>query len=319
MLDHARSAAQVRPLLVAAPDVVTIVVARQPLIDLGALRLPVGSLARRDAERLLTRLVGKPAVTAARAALPAVLDRCAGSPYALCAAAPRLAAAPAVPTEVPAVPEPDPVPAAAEDSYRRLTPGAARLYRLAGLHDWPRLDAAAAARAADVDETEAARHLEELAGALLVEQTGTGRFRYRPAVRAHAERTAAAVDGIAMCSSSVTRVVGHYRDLAVGAARAALPQSWRVPRAPSPVSYPAPGAAVAALTAEARNLVAAVRAAEDVQDPDTLVLLGRALWPLQLKAGHHDILLPALLTCARTADAHVPGTRAAGAARRRRR
>ncbi|MER7402728.1 tetratricopeptide repeat protein [Streptomyces sp. NPDC000070] len=312
VLDHARSAAQVKPLLVAAPDVVTIVVARQPLIDLGALRIPVGPLARRDAVRLLTTLAGKPAVAAARATLPAVLDRCAGSPYALCAAAPRLADPPAPSTEA-AVHESDPVLTAAEDSYRRLTPGAARLYRLAGLHDWPDLDAAAAARAADVDEAEAVRHLEELAGALLVEQTGTGRFRYRPAVRAHAERTAAAVDGIATCSASVSRVVGHYRDLAVGAARAALPQSWRVPAAPSPVSYPDPGAAVAALAAEARNLVSAVRAAGDFGDRDTVTLLCQALWPLQLKAGHHDVLLPALRTGTRIADAHVPGSRTAGA------
>jgi tetratricopeptide (TPR) repeat protein len=43
------------------------------------------------------------------------------------------------------------------------------------------------------------------------------------------------------------------------------------------------------------------------------VRLCQALWPLQLKAGHHDVLLPALRIGARTADAHLPGTRAAGA------
>ncbi len=234
VLDHARSAAQVRPLLTASPDVFTIVVARQPLTGLDAVRIPVGPLARRDAVRLLTDLAGKPALAAARAALPAVLDRCAGSPYALRAAAPRLLGNGPLPAhpEVTDVPDSDPVSAAADDAYRRLGPGAARLYRLAGVRDWPALDAAAAARAAGTGPAEAAGHLEELTEALLVERTDTGRHHYRPAVRAHAERTAAATDGIAACSAAVTRVVAYYRDLAVGAARAALPESWRVPRSP---------------------------------------------------------------------------------------
>ncbi|MGW3728952.1 tetratricopeptide repeat protein, partial [Streptomyces sp. NPDC000851] len=155
--------------------------------------------------------------------------------------------------------------------------------------------------------------LEALVDALLLERTDTGRYRYRPAVRAHAERTAAAVDGIAVCSAAVARVVEGYRDLAVGAARAALPESWRVPDADSPVSYPDRGAAVAALAAETPNLVEAVRAADEFGDRDTLVLLCQALWPLQLKAGHHEVLLPALRTGARTADELFPGTRTAGA------
>lgn len=312
VLDHAGSAAQVRPLLTSAPGVFTIVVARQPLTGFDALRIPVGPLARRDATRLLTELVGKPAIGAARATLPAVLDRCAGSPYALRAAAPRLTSPPER-TEAPAMPETDPVHAAADDAYRALAPDAARLYRLAGLRDWPALDATAAARAADLDETETARHLEDLADALLVERTDSGRYRYRPSVRAHAERTAATVDGIAACSAAVARVVGRYRDLAVGAARAALPESWRVPSADSPVTFPARGAAVAALAAEAAGLVEAVHAAEEFRDRDTVVLLCRSLWPLQLKAGHHEVLLPALRAGARVADEHFPGTRTSGA------
>lgn len=312
VLDHARSAAQVQPLLAPAPDVVTLVVARNPLIGLDALRIPVGPLGRRDAKRLLTELVGKPAVSAARATLPAVLDRCAGSPYALRAAAPRLAEPP-LPPETPAGSENDPVSSAVEDSYRLLAPDAARLHRLAGLYDWPALDAAAAARAAGIDEANAARFLDELADALLIEPTDDGRYRYRPAVRAHAARTAAAVDGIAACSAAVSRTVEGYLHLALAAAQAALPESWRVPSTPTPLSYENRGAGVAALAAEASNLVQAVHAAEEFGDWDTVVLLGQALWPLQLKAGHHDILLPALQAGVRTADSHFPGTRTAGA------
>ncbi|WP_128434361.1 tetratricopeptide repeat protein [Streptomyces cyaneus] len=314
VLDHVRSVAQIEPLRTSAPGVFTVVVARQPLVGLGALSVPVGPLAKRDALVLLKRLLDESVVTAARGVLPAVLDRCAGSPYALHAAALRLPSLPEHP-EVPAVSESDdPVRAAAEDSYRSLTPGAARLYRLAGLRDWPALDAAAAARAADVDETEAARLLEELAEALLIERTSSGRYRYRPSVRAHAERMAAEVDRIPACSAAVTRVVERYRALAVGAAHSALPKSWRVPPSTaSSFTYPDHGAAVAALAAEAPSLVQAIRTAEEFHDWDTVVALGQALWPLQLKAGHLDVVQPALEAAARIADEHFPGTRTAGA------
>ncbi|MEU9288707.1 tetratricopeptide repeat protein [Streptomyces sp. NPDC048275] len=310
VLDHAQSAAQILPLLASAPGVFTVVVTRRPFTGVDALPVQVGPLAKRDAVHLLTHLVGKPAITAAKAALPAVLDRCGGSPYALRAAAPRLAAPSA---ESSPVPDSDPVRAAAEDSYRLLAPDAARVYRLTGLYDWPAFDAATAARAADIEPGEADRILEELADALLLERTGAGRYHYRPVVRAHAEAAAAATDGIAGCSAAVSRTVEGYLHLAVGAAQAALPESWRVPSGATPVSFTDRGEAVSALATEARNLVQAVHAAEEFGDRDTVLRLCQALWPLQLKAGHHDILLPALRTGARTADAHVPGTRSAGA------
>ncbi|MCI3270980.1 tetratricopeptide repeat protein [Streptomyces cylindrosporus] len=319
VLDHATSAAQLEPLLTTAPGVFTIVVARHALVGLGALRIPVGPLARRDAVRMLKSVAGEDVIAAARTSLPRVLDRCAGSPYALRAAALRLTPGfadpenPAVTPDHPATPVTDPVRAATEDSYRHLAPAAARLYRLAGLRDWPALDAATAARAAGIDETEAARLLGELAEALLLERAGSGRYRYRPSVRAHAERTAAAVDGVAACSAAVARVVDHCRDLAVGAAQAALPESWRVPTAHSPVTFASKGEGVAALTAEAPTLVEAVAAADEFGDPHSVVLLCQALWPLQLKAGRHELLLPALRTGARVADQHFPGTRTAGA------
>jgi len=313
VLDHAQSAAQILPLLASAPGVFTVVVARRPFTGLDALRIEVGPLARRDAKRLLTALVGKPALTAARSELPAHLERCGGSPYALRATALRLSA-PLPQPEPTVMPESDPARAAAEDSYRLLSPGAARLYRLAGLHDWPAIDPAAAARTTQTEAGESALLLEELADALLLERTDNGRYRYRPVVRAHAEAAAASVDGIAACSAAMSRSIDGYVQLAVGAAQAALPESWRVPSgAASPVAYANRGEAVSALAAESGNLVQAVRAAEEFSARDSVALLCQALWPLQLKAGHHDVLLPALRIGARTADAHFPGTRASGA------
>ncbi|MFC7310644.1 tetratricopeptide repeat protein [Streptomyces monticola] len=322
VLDHAHSAAQVEPLLTAAPEVFTLVVARRPLTGLDALPVPVGPLTDKDARRLLTALVGgRSALAPHRAELPAVLARCGGSPFALRAAVPRLGAHGSVPLPAQRAQEADtmaddhPVQAAAEDAYRTLGPEAARLYRQLGLWEWPAFDAAAAARTLRADEPLAAGLLEELAAVRLLERTGDGRYHYRPRVRRHAEALAHA-DGMAACAAAVARSVEGYARLAAGAARAALPESWRVPDLPTGAATPVyadRGEALAALVAERENLVQAVRAADEFGDPEAVSLLCRALWPLQLKAGHHEALLPALRTGARTADAHFPGTRASGA------
>ncbi|MDQ0988134.1 tetratricopeptide repeat protein [Streptomyces sp. V2I9] len=327
VLDHARSAAQIAPLLTSAPSVLTLVVARRPFPGLDAFPVPVGPLSDRDAARLLTKLVGKQVMRSARAALPAVLARCGGSPYALRAAAPRLleagplAAAPPPPphqdrTGDLTVSDSDPMRTAAEDAYRLLPPDAARLYRLMGLRYWPAFDAEAAAHVAGVEADTAEELLGGLADALLLEHTDNGRYRYRPSVRAHAQEAAYRQEGIAGCSAATNRAVRYYLRLSVTAARAALPESWRVPEAladaPDDV-YTARGEAVARLAVELPNLVEAVATAEEFGDADTLLTLCRALWPLQLKAGHHETLLPALRIGAAVADAQAPGSRAAGA------
>ncbi|MFG3408418.1 tetratricopeptide repeat protein [Streptomyces sp. NPDC048142] len=328
VLDHARSAAQIAPLLTSAPSVLTLVVARRPLSGLDAFPVPVGPLSDRDASRLLTKIVGKQVMRSARAALPAVLARCGGSPYALRAAAPRLldpgplTAAPPPPlshrepTGGLTMSDSDPMRTAAEDAYRLLQPDAARLYRLMGLRLWPAFDAEAAAQVAGVDVDAAEELLGRLADALLLEHTDNGRYRYRPSVRAHAEEAAYRQEGIAGCSAATTRAVDYYLRLSVTAARAALPESWRVPDSPAdgPAgAYAGRGDAVARLAVELPNLVEAVVTAEEFGKPDTVLTLCRALWPLQLKAGHHEALLPALRIGTAVADAQFPGSRTAGA------
>ncbi|MEU8887872.1 tetratricopeptide repeat protein [Streptomyces sp. NPDC048442] len=320
VLDHATSAAQVRPLVTSAPKVLTVIVSRDPLYGLDALRIPVGPLADKDAHRLLVGVAGKPAVDAARDALPQLFARCAGSPYALRAAAPRLAHVPPPRTErspVPAMtqnPESDPVRTAIEDSYRCLDPVAARVYRLTALRPWPDCTARIAALAANLSTAEAARALDAAAALGLLDTTPSGRYRYRPSVRAHAEQAAVTEDGVAVCSAAVHRVLRGLLHFAEPTARAALPESWRSPRptdSDEQLTYGSAGEAVAALATEAGNLAEAVAAAEEFGAPDTVCRLVRALWPVQLKAGHLETLLPALHAGARTADTHFPGTRSA--------
>ena len=335
VLDHAHSAAQVRPLIPATPGVFVLAVAARPLAGLDAVPVPVGPLKDSDALRLLTRLAGKDAVSRAGAALAPLLADCAGSPFALRAAAPRLTAPPPHHNprspEVRTVPESDAVPGtdgaaptdpvrtAAARAYRLLEPDAARLHRLMALRPWPEIGPAAASWATGLGEDAAARLLDGLAEAQLLERTDSGRFRHRPAVREHAEEAAVREDRVAGCSAAVSRVVAGHLRFALDAAQEVLPQSWRVPPRPEGTpsavhaAYEGPAEAVEALESERGNLVQAVYAAEEFGDTETVVLLARALWALQLKAGHHEELLPALQLAARTADAHVPRSRAAGA------
>ncbi|MEU9848469.1 tetratricopeptide repeat protein [Streptomyces sp. NPDC047985] len=318
VLDHAHSAAQVRPFLTSAPGVFTIVVARTPFPGLDALRVPLGPLTDRDAVRLLTAVTDKSTVTAARATLPSLLERCGGSPYALRAAAARLStAAPHAPA---AAADGDPVMGAADDTYRLLAPDAAKLYRLMALRDWPAFDAEAAARTTALDPAAVPGLLEDLADRMLLERVlgadGDWRHHYRPGVRAHAEAAAIREDGIAACSAALGRTLLAYAELASSAAHQALPESWRVPAPADDGSgrrYEDRGAALEALLGEMGNLIEAVRCAEESDAPETGVRLCRALWPMQLKAGHHETLLPALRTGARLADAHLPESTDAGA------
>nr|WP_093864981.1 tetratricopeptide repeat protein [Streptomyces sp. TLI_053] len=316
VLDHAQSAAQVDPLITAAPGVFTLVVARRPLTGLDAVAVPVGPLSDRDARRLLAELAGRSAVATARAALPSVLERCAGSPFALRAMAPYLATGPLGGDGAADSPNPlPPVRAVAEEAYRRLGPEAARIYRLGSLRPWSSLDAAVVAATAEVAEDAAGRVLAELAELRLLESTGDGRYRYRPAVRAHAEEAAAREEGLAGCAAAVARAADWYLRFAVRADYAALKERWHLgplyaELGPGP--YQDEGAAVAALVAEAGNLVEAVLAAEEFGRFDTVCQTVEALWAVQLKAGCHDVLLPALRAGARTAGRHCPGTRTAG-------
>nr|BEK67255.1 XRE family transcriptional regulator [Kitasatospora purpeofusca] len=316
VLDHAQSAAQVDPLITAAPGVFTLVVARRPLTGLDAVAVSVGPLSDKDAKRLLAELAGRSAMATARAALPSVLERCAGSPFALRAVAPYLATGSLGADERADSPSSlPPVRAVAEEAYRRLGAEAARIYRLGSLRPWPSLSAAAVAATAEVPEEDAGRALAELAELQLLESTGDGRYRYRPAVRAHAEEAAAREDGLAGCAAAVARAADWYLRFAVRADYAALKERWHLgplyaELGPGP--YEDEGAAVAALVAEAGNLVEAVLAAEEFGRVDTVCQTVEALWAAQLKAGCHDVLLPALRAGARTAGRHCPGTRTAG-------
>ncbi|MFE2379704.1 ATP-binding protein [Streptomyces sp. NPDC059398] len=321
VVDHASAAAQVRAVIPSTPDVFLLVVSSGPCFDFEAELVEVPGLADRDAKQLLKRVAGKEALARRADDVSDAVARCGGNALALRAAAVRLLAGEQLSPGVRGTAATgDPVRDTVRTVCLRLGPEAARLCRLTALGGWPAFDAALAGRAAGVATPEAAGLLERAAEARLVERLPDARYRFRPEVRRCLEDAAGPEHGIAECSAAVSRSLDDLVQRALRAAHAALPESWRVEHPPAFEEAPhAEGGppdedtGLKVLRAEAGNLVRAVSVAEEYQQYDTVLRLGRSLWPLQLKSGHLDEVLPALRTAARRADDRQPDSRTAAA------
>ncbi|MCZ0981632.1 hypothetical protein O1L60_29285 [Streptomyces diastatochromogenes] len=185
----------------------------------------------------------------------------------------------------------------------RLGPEALRLCRLTALGGWPSVSATIAAAAADVHEATAARLLDEAVDVGLLDALPDLRYRFRPEIRRQLAETATAEYGVGKCADAVDRVLDALLAQVLPASRAALPESWRTE---VPGEYRTAAATVpdgiAVLAAEVANVARAVLVAEEHGRTDTALWLARSLWPLQLKAGHWDEVLPALRDAARCAE-----------------
>jgi len=323
VLDHVHSAAQIRSLVTSAPGVVVVAVSRHALVGLDAVRVPVGPLPEQDALHLLGDLVGKQALAAARAALPSVLERCAGSPWALRACAPALLQQTG-PVTLPDDPDADPLHGIVDLVYGGLPPQLALGLRSLALRPWPALTPAVAAAALATDAARGAAVLAELAERQLLQGVADEQYVMRPLVRRFALDAALREDTPAERSAVLDRTVAGLVEFAVEADEVALDARWHVgPRydggdRPGQVSrsaaYSGPGQALAALEAELGNLLEAVRAAEEGDDAATVFSLCQAMWPVQLKAGRVEEMLPALRGNVRLVDQAFPGTDMAGRA-----
>jgi hypothetical protein len=204
VLDNAHSTAQVRPLLPGTAHSLAIVTSRGRLTGLairdGAHRLTLGTLPEPEAVALLRTVTAgyRPADDPARLAELARL--CARLPLALRIAAERAATHPhltlddliAELRDESAVwdalsagageEEADGIRTVFAWSYRALPPDAARLFRLLGLHPGPEFGLHAAAALAGTGIPRIRQLLDILAGAHLLEQTGSLRVP-RPAAR----------------------------------------------------------------------------------------------------------------------------------------
>jgi DNA-binding SARP family transcriptional activator/tetratricopeptide (TPR) repeat protein len=313
LLDNAGDAEQVRPLLPGGSGCVAVVTSRNRLTSLaareGAYRIVLDALATAEAVDLLARRLGAARVAAEPEAVHEIVVRCGGLPLALSIVAARAVARPsAALTELTAELRPagglDALNAgdAASDiravfswSYRVLSPPAARLFRLLGLHPGPDLGTAGAASLAGVPVPEVAAPLAELIQAHLLGEPGRGRYALHDLLRAYAGELARA-DSTDTDDSwrALRRVLDHYLHTAHAASILLFPH-----RDPIALRRPDPGTirmefgdadeAMAWFTAEHAVLLSAVRCAVDAKLDTHAWQLAWALSPFLDMQGHvHD-------------------------------
>src|SRR4029453_13547956 len=104
-------------------------------------------------------------------------------------------------------------------SYTALTPPAARLFRLLGLHPGPDISTPAAASLAGQPPRETSRLLTELASANLITQHTPGRYTLHDLLRAYATDLAHTHDTDPQRHAATHRLLDHYLHTAYTADR----------------------------------------------------------------------------------------------------
>jgi tetratricopeptide (TPR) repeat protein len=276
LLDNARDAAQVRPLLPGTSSAFVVVTSRDPLTGLvageAARSVPVGLLDPAGARALLAGRLGEDRVAAEPAAVDEIVARCAGLPLALAVVAARAAAGPpslaALAAELRAADGLDPltgtdaatdVRAVFASSYRLLSPAAARLFRL--LAGYPAAEFGEPA-AASLAGGPVGPQLAELVRACLVMVHGPNRYTRHDLLLVYAREVAGA-DPDDEVAAARRRMLDHLLHTAYAADRRVIPSRFALPLdAPGPGAVVVPPAdrpaALAWFAAERPALVAAV-------------------------------------------------------------
>jgi len=229
VLDNARDADQVRPLLPVAAGCLTLVTSRNRLTSLavseGARLLTVDLLAPAEARGLLAGRLGQRRAAAEPAAVDEIVAQCAGLALALAIAAARAVVEPRSPLaaladdlretagRLDAQDGADPaarVRAVFSQSYRALSAGAAVMFRLLGLHPGPDVALPAAAGLAGLTRRQARELLDELIRGHLLTEPVPGRYAFHDLLRAYAAELATAHDSDEERRTATRRMLDHY-------------------------------------------------------------------------------------------------------------
>jgi tetratricopeptide (TPR) repeat protein/transcriptional regulator with XRE-family HTH domain len=331
VLDDAADAAQVRPLLPGAPGCAALVTSRRTLADLeGATLVSLTGLSDEDGRALLTGLAGTDRVVREPRATAEVLAACAGLPLAIRIAGAKLAVRPGwtvrwladeLSDRLPALTEGDlAVPVTFRLGYDHL-PAAdpvcapARVFRLLALPAGPTIGLAAAAALLDRPEHEVRRALDVLVDNHMLQAPSPGRYSYHDLLREFAHDRAMAEEPAAERSAAVRRLLDWYLH---STHRAQLvleprrdPLSLGEPKGRPPREFADHAAGMRWYDDEFANLVAAVRQADDVDEPDVAWQLAYTLAayfllrePMQEWLGTHRV---ALAAARRTGDPQAVG------------
>ncbi|MGW4022764.1 AfsR/SARP family transcriptional regulator [Streptomyces sp. NPDC005009] len=204
LLDNARDAAQVRPLLPGTAGCAALVTSRVRMVGLaGAHLIDLDVMSPDEALSLFTKIVGEERVASEREAALDVVAACGFLPLAIRIAASRLAARRTWTVSVLAAKLADErrrldelqagdlaVKATFELGYGQLEPAQARAFRLLGLADGPDISLAAAAAVLDLPAEDTEDLLESLVDTSLLESAAPGRYRFHDLVRLYARACA---------------------------------------------------------------------------------------------------------------------------------
>ncbi|WP_166427388.1 AfsR/SARP family transcriptional regulator [Nonomuraea mesophila] len=256
LLDNALTAEQVRPLLPAAPGCLALVTSRSRLAKLiashGARQLRLHVLGHADALALLASAIGHDRVANEPQAAAELVRLCAHLPLALGVAAANIAVNPhlsiagyaaalaADRLDTLEIDGESAVRAAFGLSYARLTPDAQRLFRLLGLAPGPDITAEAAAALAGSGTVQAARLLDRLAAAHLIDEPRPRRYAFHDLMRRHAASQAEQDDAPADRLAAIERLGAWYVSAATQVARVAYPSRTWVPTISPPPPAPVP-------------------------------------------------------------------------------
>lgn len=224
VLDDARDAEQVRPLLPGAGGPAVVITTRQRLYGLAHVPwLKLGGLDEDDSVALLERLVGAHRVRPELAEIRELVRRSAGLPQALAAAGARIASRPdwSIADAKQRLNRPDPgspvfppeckaIEGPYESAMAQLSPAQARAFRLLSLPDGPDISLGAASAVLDLPPGDTAALLESLVDVHLLEPGGLDRYYYHEPLRMFARSHAFADDGPEASQAALTKVVRFY-------------------------------------------------------------------------------------------------------------
>jgi DNA-binding SARP family transcriptional activator/tetratricopeptide (TPR) repeat protein len=242
MLDNARDAEQVRPLLPGGTGCLVLVTSRTRLAGLvaleGALPITLNVFTPSEARTMVAQRLEACGVDVDGTAIDQLASACARLPLALAIAAARLATQPS--QSVAGFAEQlihahDRLRALSTGeattnltmvfdwSYGALSEQARRMFRLLAVHPGPDVGLSAAASLAGIPSSEARDALDELAGSHLVTEHVEGRFAVHDLLRLYAAERLCGQEDPAHRHSASQRMLDHYLHTALTAARTLSP------------------------------------------------------------------------------------------------
>jgi tetratricopeptide (TPR) repeat protein len=242
VLDNAGGSQQLAPLVPASASCGVVITSRKRItgVEIRAdSRVTLGPMAEEESITLLRKVIGAERTAAEPEAIRALASRCDHLPLALRIAAERVATHPhhsvSLLVEELATEEQRLDGLSTDDdslavktvfswSYRDLSPDAARMFRLVGLHTGSHLRTGAAAALLDQPLTRARRVLDRLTAVHLLEGLGNDRYRMHDLLRVYAAEQAAAEEQEADRTLALRRVVDWYLHNVYAANHALAPQ-----------------------------------------------------------------------------------------------